>query len=189
MDSVPSGSRGRGLARPHAAKAAVRRRAHRIGLSHSVTQQARALASASSWGSPPSNSARVAPLVEEGPPVLARPTVPTLSQQCDNLGLVASKQVEDHGRPSSARSSPSRRSSTPAALAAFRASAALTASPSSLLFPAQIGAGDLRPHRPHRSPRWISTGWRGRLNWFLALYRPRRPRPSAEARPRTGCRH
>jgi hypothetical protein len=64
--------------------------------------------------------------------------------------------------------------------AAFRASAALTALPSSLFFPARIGAGVLRPHRPHRSRRWISTEWRGRFDRFLALtvrilgYRPRR---------------
>ena len=29
-------------------------------------------------------------------------------------------------------------------------------------FPTRIGAGDLRPHRPQRSRRWISMGWRGR---------------------------
>lgn len=35
--------------------------------------------------------------------------------------------------------------------AAFKAWKALIASPSSPYFPARIGAGALRPHRPHRS--------------------------------------
>ena len=65
---------------------------------------------------------------------------------------------------SSTRSSPSVPNSMPAARAALRASAALTAVRSTRVpvFPAPIGPGDLRPHRPQRSRHWNATGWRGR---------------------------
>ena len=46
-------------------------------------------------------------------------------------------------------------------------------------FRAQIGTGDLRPHRPHRSYRLFSTGWRGRLSHCHLLRRPQDRPPSA----------
>ena len=67
-------------------------------------------------------------------------------------------------------------SSTPAARAASRASTALIAVRSRLwrlVFPAQIGAGDLRPHRPQRS-RIVFQGV-GADGWT----RGRSPLPSA----------
>ena len=97
-----------------------------------------------------------------------RPAVAARPQQRDNSGLVTREQVENsrrwlRGGLQRQVVAVDARASMPASRAAFRAWAALIAVPSSpLIFPARIGAGDLRPHRPHRSRRWISTGWRGR---------------------------
>ena len=158
-----------------------------LRLSHSATQLVKARPGLQARSRPPSTSAIPARSSKK----TCQSSRDQSSRPCRSSATIsdlwrASRLRITGGRgaaASSARSSPSRRSSTPAALAAFRALAALAASPSSLRFPAQIGAGDLRPHRPHRSHRWISTGWRGLLNCFLALYRPHRPRPSAEAWP------
>ena len=85
---------------------------------------------------------------------------------------------------SSTRSSPSIRDADAGGacrLQGFGRAHSRALQPGAPFFPAQIGAGDLRPHRPQRSQHWFSTGWRGRSERCHCRYRPHRALPSARS--------
>ena len=155
-----------------------------LRLSHSTTQARNATASASRRGRPPSNSAIAARSSKKAYQSSANQPSFLTRNKATSAGLFReSRSITSAGggrAASRTRASPSTRSFTPAARAALRTSAALTASPSSHSFPAQTEGGDLRPHRPHRSAPCISTWLPRTVGATDGRYRPHSRRPSAE---------
>jgi hypothetical protein len=146
------------------AVAMARQRAHRLRLSHSTMQQAKARRSASGRGLAAIELGDARAL-EEDFPVLSRPAFIGAARQPQDAGFVTRQEIEPAGGggagASSTRSLPSIARRMPTAHTALRASAALMAEPSSpayRFFPARIGARHLRPRHPqwsgHRFGSW-----------------------------------